>query len=132
MFTETRGQVSLNHRIGPNEFTLSAAGSEEDYEDALRDSERVSLRLEARRNINPLTTLTAFAEAGTRKFVDEGEEFDEITAAIELSRQMTRRFQITLSGLYDERQSDDPLARSYDEWVGRLTLTYRLVGPATP
>lgn len=132
VFTETRGQVSLNHRIGPNEFVLSAAASEEDYEDALRDSERVGLRLEARRNINPRTTFTAFAEVGTREFVDEGEEFDEIAAAIELSRQMSRRFQITLSGLYDERESDDPLARSYDEWIGRLTLTYRLVGPATP
>jgi hypothetical protein len=130
VFIESRGRVSLIHRIGANELSVSLSASEEDYEDVSRDSERVSLRLQARRDINPRTTLSAFIDVGTREFVDEGVEFDEITAAVELSRRLSRRFGLSLAALYNERDSDDPSAISYDEWVGRLTLTYNLVGPS--
>lgn len=128
VFTETRGSIGLTHQLGPNAITLSAIASEEDYEDAARDSQRLSLRLQGDRNINPRTTLSAFIDWGTREFADEGEEFDEIRAAITLSRQLSRRLRLALAANYDERESDDLMGRSYDEWIGRLTLTYNLLG----
>lgn len=132
VFTETRGSVSLSRPFGNNEITLSATASEEDYEDALRDSERYSVGVSLNRALNRRTNLSLDFEAGRREFTDEAEEQDEYRGALRISRELTRRFSLSLGVRYDERESDTEggvgSGRSYEEWTGVITLGYRLLG----
>ncbi|NBC23823.1 MAG: hypothetical protein GVY21_10145 [Gammaproteobacteria bacterium] len=132
VFVETRGMITWNQRLGANELSISALGSQEDYEDVTRDSERVAGRLSLTRALNPRTELSASIEVGTREFTDEDDEFDEIRGDLELRRRMSRRFSLAVGARYEERQSDGIADTSYDEWVGRIVLRYSLLGATGP
>jgi hypothetical protein len=110
----------------PRRLALSAG--EEDYEDALRDSERQAVSATLGRDLTPRTSLRAVVEFGRRKFTDEDDEYDEIRGTLELTRQMTRRFEVVLGVHYDERDPRGDGGFAYDEWVGRLQLRYHLLG----
>jgi hypothetical protein len=128
VFTETMGRVALASRLGNNDVVLALSAGEEDYEDALRDSERQAVSATLGRDLTPRTSLRAVVEFGRRKFTDEDDEYDEIRGTLELTRQMTRRFEVVLGVHYDERDPRGDGGFAYDEWVGRLQLRYHLLG----
>lgn len=128
VFTETMGRVALASRLGNNDVVLTVSAGDEDYEDALRDSERQAVNAMLNRDLNPRTSLRAMIEFGKREFTDEGDEYDEIRGTLELTRQMTRRFEVVLGVLYEERDPSGTGGFAYDEWVGRLQLRYHLLG----
>lgn len=128
VFTETILTASVSQRLGNNDVMLRLAAGEEDYEDALRDNERRSAAIGLRRNLTPRTTLSATAEHTRRKFTDEDDAYDEVRAALQLTRRMSRRFEIAIGALYEERDPDDATGLGYEEWMGRIELRYRVLG----
>lgn len=128
VFTESRGAVTWNQRLGANDLALTLSATEEDYEDIPRDSERLAIALGLTRALNQRTTLRGRIELGNREFLDTDEEYDEIRGSLDLSRRLSRRFTVTVGAYYEERDSDEIAESSYDEWVGRISLTYRIFG----
>ena len=74
------------------------------------------------------TSLRGRIELGKREFLDTDEEYDEIRGSLDLTRRLSRRFTVTVGAYYEERDSDEIAESSYDEWVGRISLTYRVFG----
>jgi hypothetical protein len=129
LFAETLLDVALTQRLGANEFELSVRGTLEDYEDVPRDSDYLAGRLDYERNVSRRTTFRAYVEAGKRNYTNEGSQYKEVLAGMELSRFMSRRFALSLQVLYEKRESEAlGILENYDEWVGALTLSYQLIG----
>ena len=128
VFTETRGAATWSQRVGANDLSLTLSATEEDYEDIARDSERLAVAVGLNRALTPRTSLRGRIELGNREFLDTDEEYDEIRGSLDLTRRLSRRFTVTVGAYYEERDSDEIAESSYDEWVGRISLTYRVFG----
>lgn len=128
---ETLFDLSFTQRIGPNEFILSGRSIVQNYEDIPRDTDYLGAGLAYVRHVSPSTTLRADVFAGEREYTNDDEAFDEIRTSLEITRQFSRRLSASLSAVYQENTSDELPLNDYEEWIGAITLTYRLVGQPT-
>lgn len=78
------------------------------------------------RNLSRRTSLTADVAYTNRKFRERNEEQDELRVSFEVRHQLGRRLNFSWGARYEEREAE--LGESYDELIGMLQLSYRILG----
>ncbi len=128
VFTNNRASLTwekaLNERTS---FRFVAQYDEEDYEDALRDNERVGYTLNLTRELSRTLTLQVGVGYDERDYDDEGDGNDTVRANFDLTWQASPRLQLALGARTEDRESDTTgTGREYDESVGFVRISYAL------